>query len=222
MTTSAHESTELRGDAHMYTRPVLAIYDPIALGMVCPIAWKCSKTTMLSFYNDGVSANHLDIGPGSGYFLDKARFPIAQPKIALADLNELVLATTAKRIKRYNPTTYVRDALLPLDLGDQKFTSVAIQNVLHCLPGTMADKGRVFDNIRPYVERGGVIFGCTVLGKDVSLPGHGLWMMEKYNQAGSFRNRHDSRGALEEQISTRFDRYSLRVRGAVAFFEAHC
>ena len=137
MTSTTGEPAELRGDADMYTKPVLMIYDPIALGMVCPVAWRCSRRTMLSFYNDSVRGNHLDIGPGSGFFLDKCRFPTRTPRITLLDLNELVLRTAARRIARYRPTTVVRDVLGDLDLGERKFESVALQNVLHCLPGTM-------------------------------------------------------------------------------------
>ncbi|MEU1849974.1 class I SAM-dependent methyltransferase [Streptomyces sp. NPDC019990] len=222
MTSTTGEPAALRGDADMYTKPVLMIYDPIALGMVCPVAWRCSRRTMLSFYNDSIRGHHLDIGPGSGFFLDKCRFPTRNPRITLLDLNELVLRTAAKRIKRYAPTTVVRDVLGELDLQGRKFESVAIQNVLHCLPGTMKQKGVVFDNIRPYVADGGVVFGCTVLGKDVRLPAHGRWMMEKYNQAGSFRNTEDSLEELQAQLAARFTRYSVRMRGAVAFFEGHC
>ncbi|MFE1071728.1 class I SAM-dependent methyltransferase [Streptomyces sp. NPDC058783] len=222
MTSTTGDPAELRGDADMYTKPVLMIYDPIALGMVCPVAWRCSRRTMLSFYNDSVRGNHLDIGPGSGFFLDKCRFPARTPRITLLDLNELVLRTAARRIARYRPTTVVRDVLGDLDLGERKFESVALQNVLHCLPGTMKQKGVVFDNVRPYVADGGVVFGCTVLGKQPPLPAHGRWMMEKYNQAGSFRNTEDGVEELEAQLAARFTRYSVRTRGAVAFFEGHC
>ncbi|MFD3917229.1 class I SAM-dependent methyltransferase [Streptomyces sp. NPDC088147] len=221
MTGPTDEPTGLRGDADMYTKPVLMIYDPIALGMVCPVAWRCSRRTMLSFYNDSVRGHHLDIGPGSGFFLDKCRFPAGRPRVTLLDLNELVLRTAARRVARYAPRTVVRDVLGELDLGDEKFESIALQNVLHCLPGTMKQKGVVFDNIRPLLADGGVLFGCTVLGKDIRLPAHGRWMMEKYNQAGSFRNTEDSLEELTSQLSARFRRYSVRTRGAVAFFEAH-
>lgn len=47
-------------------------------------------------------------------------------------------------------------------------------------------------------------------------------MMEKYNQAGSFRNTEDGVEELEAQLAARFTRYSVRTRGAVAFFEGHC
>lgn len=220
MTDQLDNDHSLSGDASMYTKPVLRIYDPIALGMVCPIAWRCSRGTMLQFFNDNVRGKHLDIGPGTGFFLDKATYPVEHPDIVVADLNELVLRTTEKRIIRYRPRTMVQDALMPLQT-DEVFESIAIQNVLHCLPGTMKDKAVVFDNLIPNLGTGGVLFGCTVLGKNHGLGRAGSWMMEKYNDAGSFHNRQDDVQSLESILADRFERYSVRTRGAVAFFEGH-
>lgn len=211
--------TELHGDAEMYTRPVLAIYDPIALGMVCPLAWRCPRRYMLAFYDRNIRGTHLDVGPGSGYFLDKCRFPVAKPSITLVDLNELVLTTVTRRIARYRPVSFVRDVLHPLDLGDRRFESAAVMNVLHCLPGTMAQKVTALENVLPYVEPGGRIFGSTVLGKDVDLSRFGHWMMRQYNAAGSFRNADDTLEALDAELSRRFAKHRLRVKGAMAFFE---
>ena len=208
----------MSGDASMYTKPVLRIYDPIALGIVCPVAWKCSRNTMLDFFNDNVREKHLDIGPGSGFFLDRATFPTSNPDIVLADLNELVLETAANRISRYSPRTMVQDALKPLQT-EEKFQSIALQNVLHCLPGTMESKATVFDNFLRNLTSTGVLFGCTVLGKNHGLGQLGTWMMEKYNEAGSFNNLEDDLETLEAVLKSRFPRYSVRTRGAVAFFE---
>ncbi|MCE7002315.1 class I SAM-dependent methyltransferase [Kibdelosporangium philippinense] len=209
----------LRGDADMYTRPVLAIYDPIALGMVCPIAWKCSRGTMLKFYQSNIGARHLDIGPGTGYFLDKVTYPVTHPKIVIADLNETVLDTVAKRIARFRPESLVRDALQPLELGNRSFTTAALLNVIHCLPGTMEQKAAVFDHVLPYVEPGGRIFGSTVLGKGVKRSKFGEWLFTSYNKAGSFRNTEDSMDLLEAELAKRFDSYRTHTVGSMGFFE---
>lgn len=209
----------LKGDADMYTKPVLAIYDPIALGLVCPLAWKCSRGHMLAHYDRNVRARHLDLGPGSGFFLDKCRWPAPDPRITIVDLNELVLSTVAGRIARYRPESFVRDVLQPLELGDRRYDSAGVMNVLHCLPGTMAQKARVLDHVREYVVPGGRIFGSTVLGKDVPLGRFGTWMMASYNKAGSFRNLGDSAEALDRELAARFPRYRLRTKGAMALFE---
>lgn len=209
---------ELHGDAEIYTRPMLAIYDPIALGLVCPMAWRCSRRTMLAFYNANISGDHLDLGPGTGFFLDKCHFPEREPRIALVDLNETVLKTAGARIARYRPITYRRDVLQDLDLGSQRFQTAGVLNVLHCLPGTMDQKVEVLQRVREHIEPGGHIFGSTVLGRDVPLSRFGRWLMRQYNKAGSFRNTGDSLAALDAALAARFDSYELHTRGAMAFF----
>ncbi|QKG19910.1 class I SAM-dependent methyltransferase [Actinomadura verrucosospora] len=213
------EQTLPRGDADMYTRPMLAIYDPIALGMVCPLAWRCPRRTMLAFYDRNVRDRHLDLGPGSGYFLDRCAFPTPDPSITLVDLNQLVLDTVSRRIARYRPEALVRDVLRPLDLGDRRFTSLAVQNVLHCLPGTMAQKAAVLDHLLPYAEPGARIFGTTVIGDTTGRPRFTRWMMRQYNKAGSFHNAHDRLDDLDAALADRFTGYRLWTRGAMAFFE---
>ncbi|MEE8414084.1 MAG: hypothetical protein V3R96_05990, partial [Dehalococcoidales bacterium] len=59
----------------LYTKFFLSIYDWLALGYFCRFVWKCPSYQMLDVYNEHISGNHLDIGVGTGYFLDKCRFP---------------------------------------------------------------------------------------------------------------------------------------------------
>ncbi|MFC0540624.1 class I SAM-dependent methyltransferase [Kutzneria chonburiensis] len=219
MTETIEPAAVLHGDAAIYTRSVLAIYDPIALGVMCPLVWKCSPRVMLSFYNRNVRGRHLDIGPGTGIFLDRCAFPVPNPSVVVADLNQNVLDTVRERIARYHPETLVRDALLPLDLGERRFESVGLLSVLHCLPGTMADKAVVFDNVRGHVEPGGRIFGGTVLGDGPNHTRLMRWMIGKYNQAGSFANDGDRLAQLHTELGRRFDDYRIYLHGAMAFFE---
>jgi ubiquinone/menaquinone biosynthesis C-methylase UbiE len=73
-----------------------------------------------------VGVRHADVGVGTGYFLDRCRFPSATPNITLIDLNRECLATTARRIRRFKPTTYEANVLAPLNLGDARFDSIAL------------------------------------------------------------------------------------------------
>src|SRR5258708_16057798 len=99
--------------AAIYNKVILSVYDIGVLGIANAVIWKCSTSKILTFYNQHISANHLDIGVGTGYFLDKCRFPSNAPKLTLFDLNPNSLESTAKRVRRYNPTTQVGDALKP-------------------------------------------------------------------------------------------------------------
>jgi hypothetical protein len=88
----AAPSADVRARAAFFGRPVLAIYDALVLGLSCRFVWKCPAPSLLDWYNGHVSANHLDVGVGTGYFLDRCHFPSATPRIVLADLSESSLA----------------------------------------------------------------------------------------------------------------------------------
>jgi hypothetical protein len=62
-----------------YTPLLLAFYDLGVIGLSNSYIWKCPSSRLLEHYNQHVSGAHLDIGVGTGYFLDKCRFPTAQP-----------------------------------------------------------------------------------------------------------------------------------------------
>ncbi|MDW6058812.1 class I SAM-dependent methyltransferase [Streptomyces sp. FXJ1.4098] len=97
------KGSEAAAAAAVYSRPLLALYDTLILGAVCRAVWRCPPEEMLALYDRHVSDRHLDIGPGTGYFLDRCRFPTRLPQITLVDLNPTVLATAQRRIARYGP-----------------------------------------------------------------------------------------------------------------------
>jgi ubiquinone/menaquinone biosynthesis C-methylase UbiE len=90
----------------VYSRPLLSVYDLSVLGFSNTFVWKCPSRLILDFYNEHISGNHLDVGVGTGYFLDKCRFPSSNPTVVLVDLNANSLQVTAQRLARYNPTIH--------------------------------------------------------------------------------------------------------------------
>ena len=63
-----------RGQAE-YTRQLLAIYDPFVLGFMARVVWRCPTPQVIDRYRDNLGQRHLDVGPGTGYFLDKSGPP---------------------------------------------------------------------------------------------------------------------------------------------------
>lgn len=129
----------LAGQA-VYTKPMLAAYDFLVLGFSNCLAWNCPAHRLEAHYNRHISANHLDVGVGTGYFLDRCRFPTPTSRLALTDLNKNALAFTTRRLARYRPDVYRRNALAPIILDAAKFDSVGMNNLLYCLPGSMRSK----------------------------------------------------------------------------------
>ena len=205
--------------AAVYSKRVLSIYDLYVLGFSNAFVWRCPSRLILQFYNEHISGKHLDVGVGTGYFLDKCHFPVPNPTIALLDLNENSLQATAARLRRYRPTTHQANVLEPLSIEPAGFDSIALNYLLHCLPGTILSKGTVFNNLKPLLNsQGGVIFGTTILGEGVEQNFLAHTLMRIYNEKGIFGNVNDNASDLERVLKANFADYSIRIIGCVAFF----
>jgi ubiquinone/menaquinone biosynthesis C-methylase UbiE len=172
-----------------YTRRALALYDPAILGFFSRVAWKCPSSRVLAHYDAHVSANHLDIGVGTGYFLDRCRFPSASPRVALMDPNANCLETARARIERYRPETYEASVLEPIGIDCPAFDSVGMNYLLHCLPGDIRTKGNAtLTNVRAVTKPGGVVFGATLLQEGVPRSWFARQVMARNNRHGIFSN----------------------------------
>ena len=209
--------------AGVYTKRVLSFYDLLVIRFENTWVWRCPSQKILAFYNQQISGRHLDVGVGSGYYLDKCQFPIPQPTIGLLDLNPNSLQATAQRIRRYHPTTYQANILEPLSLELPRFDSIGVNFLLHCLPGTLAEKSAVFKHLQPCLNPGGVLFGSTILGEGVKFNLLGKLFMRLYNSyliPGSrvLHNEHDNPADLERGLAENFERSSVWMVGTAAFF----
>lgn len=159
-------------------------------------------------------------GVGTGYFLDKCRFPSTTPKIALFHLNPHSLAKSAKRLRRYNPSCYLGNVLQRIDIGISEFDSISLNYLLHCLPGDLATKSIVFKNVESLLRDDGVIFGSTILGEGVRHNPLAKQLMKIYNARGIFSNLSDRRSDLEAGLKAHFDEQTIHIAGCVALFSA--
>jgi hypothetical protein len=62
-----------------YTPAFLRIYDLLILGFFAPVVWRCPTTRLVEGYRRHVGHRHLDVGPGTGYFLARAGMPDGSP-----------------------------------------------------------------------------------------------------------------------------------------------
>ena len=207
--------------AAIYSKFVLSIYDPLVFRFENAFVWKCPTPHLLDHYNRHVSGKHLEVGVGTGYLLDNCRFPATEPTIALMDLNPNPLQFTSARLRRYRPTTYLANVWEPIRIDMPSFDSIGLNYVLHCLPGSMGDKGRVFGNLKPFLNPGGVLFGTTILGQDAEFNLLGRLFMAIYNSRRILNNREDSLADLKEALERNFGKHSVHTAGCVAFFVGH-
>ena len=211
---------DTRKGAAVYTPLALALYDLAVLGLSNSFVWQCASHVLLDFYNEHISDKHLDIGVGTGYFLDRCRFPSTAPTIALFDLNPHSLAKSAKRLRRYSPSCYMGNALQRIDIGMSGFGSISLNYLLHCLPGNLASKSIVFEHVKPLLRDGGVIFGSTILGEGVWHNPLAKQLMKIYNAKGIFSNLSDRQSDLDAGLKAHFDQHTIHIVGCVALFNA--
>lgn len=222
MIESVSEITPRQIDAGiaLYTRWVLALYNRFMLGIGCRFLWGCPSARLLELYNNHMSGNHLDIGVGTGYFIDNCETLPSNPRIALLDLNRNSLDISEKRLARFNPEVYRRNVLEPFELGTPAFDSVGITNVLHCLPGNMISKQTVFENIKEVLNPGGVVFGSTILYRGIRRNASTTLTLKVINRVGIMTNLDDDVNILTEYLSDNFRESSVRIVGCEALFYA--
>ena len=204
----------------IYTPRTLTIYDFVVLTVSNRFIWNCPTERLVEHYNNQITANHLDVGVGTGYYLDCCRFSSSKPRIALMDLNPDALSYAAERIARYQPETYLQNILEPITTEMAKFDSVGINYLLHCLPGTITTKAVVFDHLKAVMNPGGVLFGSTLLQGGVPRSYLAKRLMNFYNKKGVFSNKHDDLERLKKSLHERFGKVSLEVVGCAALFAA--
>lgn len=205
--------------AAVYSPMVLALYDAWVLGISNRYAWRCStQQVLLPFFASHVKAQHLDIGVGTGYYLAKTPLP-PETTVTLLDLNPSSLEAAKRRIDRANTRTIRHDVMTPLP-GAQRFDSISLFYLLHCLPGPLAHKARIFAHLKHNLLPNGVLFGATILGDEAEHNAFGRKLMKVYNSKGIFGNRQDTVAGFEAALREHFTDVTLRQEGCVLMFTA--
>ncbi|EIW52173.1 S-adenosyl-L-methionine dependent methyltransferase [Trametes versicolor FP-101664 SS1] len=215
--------------ASVYTNLALRLYDLVVLIISNTFAWRCpTRATQLPFYQKHIGEHaHLEIGVGTGYYPAASAARLSKLKrVTLLDLNANTLGFAQHRLVRAGykgevgaVEQSVFDAL-PQDLHAQ-YDSIALFYLFHCLPGSFPTKAKeVFARVVPALAPGGVVYGTTILGKDVRHNWFGGKLMGLYNGKGIFGNAGDSEEGLREALRDAFEEHDLRVEGVVALFSA--
>ena len=203
----------------VYTPPLLSIYDLLVHGLSNHLAWRCPTRRITELYRANLSADHLEAGVGTGYFLDKTGNAKAG-RLVLLDINRHCLHRAARRLARFRPELHEVNLLAPIELGLTPFASVGLTYVLHCLPGRMSEKLVAVDHLRPLLRKGAVVFGATILGLGIAPNRAASALLDFYNAKGVFNNREDDMASLRDGLRQRFDEVEIDSEGCVALFRA--
>ncbi|KAH9934319.1 S-adenosyl-L-methionine dependent methyltransferase [Fomitopsis serialis] len=217
--------------ARVYSRFNLRLYDLVVLVISNKWAWRCptSSTLVPFFHKDLGERAHLDVGVGTGYYTAKSAHNLAKTEnVTLLDLNEATLSTASSRLRQagYRGTIdeIHHNVFHPLpDHLHGKFDSVSLFYLLHCLPGSMVDKGpKVFATLGVALRPDGVLYGATILGRGPGVAHNwlGRRLMGLYNKKGIFGNADDALDDLKNALEGRFEDVEVKLVGVVALFEA--
>ncbi len=201
-----------------YSRALLNLYDPLVLGPIARFVWRCPTGGLLERYRRHVRPNHLDVGPGTGYFLERSGLAEGSP-VTIVDPNRNVLRHVSRRLRQFDVTAVEADVLKPLPVAGP-FDSAALHLVIHCLPGPMSRKAAAIANVAAVLAPSGVLFGASVLGSS----GRHNWIARRFlaafNQQGAFGNLADTEGGIREILEASFDLVELETIGSIALFAA--
>lgn len=203
-----------------YDERALTFYDAFVFRGSLPWFWRCPLAALTDLYTRSLGVRHLELGVGTGYLMEHSRFPVSNPKITLVDMNEATLDYTAKRMRFFETVKIVGNALEPLAVAPASHDSAALSLLMHCVPGSLLEKGVAIRHAAATVRPGGVVFGSTVLSQGIPVTRAGRWMMKNLNKKGIFHNGQDSLQDLRTVLEQNFADFELYTRGCVALFRA--
>jgi SAM-dependent methyltransferase len=218
--TANHDIT-IRGikrSQRFFNKASLFFYDFLLYGVISKYAWGSSIERLDSHYKKYVRHNHLEVGVGTGFLLNRVEFDSANPRLALMDLSRECLEKAKRKVARYAPEIYIQNLMEPIRYKIDGFDSIGINYVMHCVPGGFKEKGVAFAHLRPLLSENGVLFGTTVLSEGVrknALAKPFMWLM---NALGVFNNRRDNEHDLKECLETQFQVIEFEIVGVTVFF----
>jgi len=201
-----------------YTKSFLRVYDAVILGFFLRFVWRCPTSRLVEGYRQHIRDRHLDVGPGTGYFIERSGLPNGS-QATILDPNQDVLDYATRRLPRLEVTAVQADVLKPLPV-DGLFNSAALHGVIHCLPGPLARKAAAVTNVAAVLASDGVLFGMSVLGSSGPQTWLSRLMLDTLNRRGTFDNLTDTEEGLNEILAASFEQVELETVGSVAVFVA--
>ena len=207
--------------AAYYTKLMLVFYDYFVLGFMSTFVWRCStRKIMIPFMQSFVTKNHLDIGCGTGYFLQHGKIP-PDGDLALCDLNTNCLNKAKERLRRPKTQILLHDILEPLPDTVGPFDSISMFYLLHCLPGPTSRKTLVLKMLKRHLTPDGILYGCTILGPN---SGNQTWLSKfalgRINRKGHMGNLGDTEIEFVEAFRKNYRDVDTWIEGSMMLFKA--
>jgi len=212
------QESAVTAGAAAYTPLLLKLYDAAVVYASNSLLWRCSRHVLLANYQANLGKRHLDIGPGTGWYIDHANTTLES--LTLLDLNPNSLNAASSTLARYAPVRVTGNILEPLPSSLRDLDSVGANFLFHCVPGDWAAKGAAFGEIAQTLAPTGRFFGASILGAGPQESMGARGVMQLYQRLGIFHNAADTLDGLRAALSRHFADVDVQVVGCVAVFQA--
>jgi len=193
----------------------LNVYDFLVNDINCNYVWRCNKKNIIKNYQENIGENHLEIGPGTGYFL-KDNYNIKN--LFLVDINKDTLEYSQKNLKNYYKNIIkIEHNIFTTELKLNDIDSVGLNYVIHCVPGRIENN---IDNLINNINNNKPIkfFGSSVVS-DINLQTKisecELLFLNKFK---IFNNKEDISFNLINYLEINKIKYDYKIIGNVLVF----
>lgn len=203
-----------------YSHVMLELYDFLILKLSSMLIWRCRTSQLIELYRTHVSRQHLEVGVGTGYLLNRAVFPSHWVQLHILDCNPKVLQHAYYRLARYNPVLLLCNLMSDDWPALPKQQSIGMNYVWHALEGSLAERGQVFGKLAAQLSENGVLFGSSVIGVHDQMPKLSQRVSRHWLRVGLFNNREDRPDMLRAILSQHFFEVNVWQEGQVMLFIA--
>ena len=193
----------------------LKFYDFMVNDINCRYAWRCHKKNIFENYRNNIKTHHLEIGPGTGYFL---KYNSNIKKLYLMDINNDTLNFTKKNMLEYcNNITTINHNIFENRYHINNINSIGINYELHCVPGKLENNiDKLVTNLNSNNKLS--FFGATVLNDNNLQTYLSKTELKLLNNYGIFNNSEDySYNLINYFQYNNFD-YKFNIIGNVIIF----
>lgn len=204
---------------NMLSKVTVTFYDSVIINGISKYIWKCDPVIHVQRYQKYASSTcHLDIGPGSGYYLSRSNVKNAD----IVDINTSTLDRTKERVPVGN--SFLENVFERPLATKKQYNSIALNRVLHVVPGDVEHKlGNLLDNLQPNMNDDCVLFGSTCAGvvftERHSMPA--LAFMTLLSEFRIFHNDADYEENVELTLKKYFKEVDVSSHGSEIAFVAN-
>ena len=193
----------------------LKFYDFLVNDINCNFVWRCNKNNIFENYKSNVKKNHLEIGPGTGYFLKN---DLKIKNLTLLDINNQTLLFSKNNLSnKYSNINILNYDIFNSKLELDDIESVGLNYVLHCVPGKLENKiDKLINNLSSSNKV--TFFGATVVNDNniqSYLSNMELFLLNKYL---IFNNKEDYSSNLIKYFKDNNINFNYKIIGNVLIF----